>query len=83
MQIIIPYLSPMTPWRILPSIHAPLDIGLFAQHFRLHKRADIEPHPVIQVRVPAEGLLFEGFPAHKDVVGCFAFEDKFEFFFEV
>ncbi len=83
MQIIVTQLPPMTARRVLAPIHAPLDVGLFAQHIGLYKGADVEPHAVVEVGIPAEGLLFERFPAHEDVVGRFAFQDQFEFFFQV
>ena len=40
-----------------------------------HERADVHPHAVVDVRVPADRLLVQWLPAHEDVVGRLAFED--------
>ena len=44
--------------------------------------ADVEADAVVEVGVPADGLLVERFPADKDVVRIFAFEDEFKLFLE-
>jgi len=71
---------------ILAAIFFPVNLGLFAQDARPllfhvrhgHEGADVQTHAIVEVRVPADGLLFNRLPAHKDVVGRFAFKDKFE-----
>ena len=45
--------------------------------------ADVQPHAVVNVRLPADGLFVQWLPADKDVVRLFASQDFFEFGFEV
>ena len=53
--------------------------AFFADIASKQKRADVLADAVVEVRVPALGLLFERFPAHKDVEWGLAFEDGSEF----
>ena len=80
--------------RLLTSIFGPLnraglgsqDAGAgFAPFAQLgnQERTDVEPHPVVDVWLPAYGLLVQGFPAHKDVVGRFACENLYELALEI
>ena len=57
MPVIIPLLAPGGAGRVLTTVDAPFDVRALAQHVGLHERADVQAHPVVQVRVPAEGLL--------------------------
>src|SRR5450756_947201 len=55
--------------RVLAAVLVPMDGGeLGAQYAGGHEGADVEAHAVVQVGLPAEGLLGERLPAHVDVV---------------
>ena len=81
---------PRGGFHILATIFVPFDIWFIPQNacaflFDIghgHKGADVEAHAVVEVRVPADGLFFQWFPANKDVVGRFAFEDQLQLFLE-
>lgn len=53
------------------------------QGARGHEGANVQADAVIDVRVPADGLLVEWLPADEDVVGGFACEDALEFVLQV
>ena len=66
-----------------PAVLSPANIRLGAQDagtlppawdFFSHEGADVEAHAVIDVRLPADGLLVDGFPADEDVEGRLAVE---------
>ena len=71
--------------RFLAAILVPFDLRRGAQDAgvgaasverpRGHERADVDPHAVVDVRVPADRLLVQRLPAHEDVVGRLALED--------
>ena len=61
------------------SVLLPLDFYFLAQDIRLNEGADVHAHSIVQVGVPADGLLGEGLPANEEVVGCFAIEDELQF----
>src|SRR2546426_7433672 len=69
--------------RLGPAVLLPLDVGLGAKQprslladvFGLHERANVEPHPIVEIRLPPQWLLLEWLPADKDVVGRLALED--------
>jgi len=75
---------------VLAAVLLPVDVGLGTQDARVllahvghaHERADVEAHAVVEVRLPADGLLFQWLPANEDVVGGFAFEDQLQLFLE-
>ena len=83
----------MIPWcrfHIIAAIFFPIDIWLISQDSSAlflhighsHEGADIEAYAVVEVGIPSDGLFFDRFPAHKDVVGCFACKDKLQLFLE-
>lgn len=78
--------EPRCAFHVLAAVLVPLDVELralvVAQHAGGHPGADVEAHAVVEVGVPADGLLGERFPAHEDVKGRFAFEDGFELFLQ-
>ena len=49
------------------------------QRARGHEGADVHPHAVVDVGVPADRLLVQRLPAHEDVVGRLAFQNLDEF----
>ncbi len=75
---------------ILAPVFVPFDVGFVAQDACAlladighgEEGADVEAHAVVEVRVPADGLLLQWLPAHEDVVGGFAFEDQLQLFLE-
>ena len=75
---------------VFAAVFVPFDVGFFAEDASAffadvgdaHEGAYVEADAVVEVAIPPNGLLFEGFPADEDVVGGFAFEDEFEFLFE-
>ena len=73
------HLEPRSRLNIFSPIFVPGDVelGLFvvAQDFGGHERADVHAHAVVQVGVPADGLLGQRFPAHEDVVGLFTVQN--------
>lgn len=75
---VVPVVDPLTAVGVLAAILIPVDAEPAAQHARRHERPDVQPHAVIQVRVPADGLLVQRLPAHIDVVGRLALEDQLE-----
>jgi len=64
------------PWQ-LPWQHAGTGLAAFAQ-LSLEEGADVEANTVVNVRIPADCLLVQGLPTHKDVVGRLAIEDLLE-----
>jgi hypothetical protein len=54
--------------RLLAAVFGPLDVRRLAKNAGLGERPDIHPHAVVQVRLPAEGLLAERLPAREDIV---------------
>ena len=75
---------------VFAPVFVPFDVGFvakdsssfFADVGEGEEGADVEAEAVVEVGVPADGLLVERFPADKDVVGIFAFEDEFKLFLE-
>ena len=68
----------LVPEGFLAAVLAPVDVGLSAQdtgaflaagEFSGHEGAEVEAHPVVDVRRPADGLLGEGFPADEEIEG--------------
>ena len=74
--------KPRRAFNVLATILVPGNVQLgflvVAQHLGGHERTDVEAHAVVEVGVPADGLLGQGLPADENVVGRFAFEDGFE-----
>src|SRR5680860_616892 len=77
----------LIPHWLLAAIGSPVDIWLSAKNARAlfaagnvlgHEGAAVEAHAVVDVRLPADGLLLDRFPADKEVEGRFAFEDRYE-----
>jgi hypothetical protein len=83
MPVIIPDLAPRGAGRFFAAVFAPLDVRALAEHVGNHERADVQAHAVVQVRVPADGLLLQRLPADENVVGGLAFEDELELFLEL
>ena len=75
--VAVEYVIPGRRFHVLAAIFFPFDVGLgrlvVAQDFGGQERADVEAYAVVEVGVPADGLLGEWFPAHEYVVGGFAF----------
>ena len=69
---------------IFSAIFAPINSRLIAQDAcafladvrDAHEGADVQAHAVVDVGIPADGLLVERLPADEDIVGRFAFEDQ-------
>ena len=53
------------------------------QGTRDNERADVNAHAVVDVGLPADGLLVQPLPANEDVVGRLAIEDLLELAFQV
>ena len=76
-----------------PPILFPFDIRRFSQDtciFRLctkrsssHERTNVQPDSIIDIGLPPDGLMMQRFPAHKDVVRRFAFEDLLQFILQM
>ena len=81
------HLEPRGAFDILAPVFVPGDVELgflvVAQDFGGHEGADIQAHAVVQVGVPADGLLGQGFPAYEEVVGLFAVQDGLQAGFKV
>lgn len=77
-------------FHVFAPIFVPFDIGFVAQDARAfftHVRhgeegANVQAHAVIDVRVPADGLSIQRFPADKDVMGSFTRKDQLQLFLE-
>jgi len=76
--VIDPLLAPKRAGWVRTTVLSPFDVGAFAEDVRFNERTDVQAHPVVKIRVPADRLLFNRFPAHEDVVGRLAFEDQLE-----
>ena len=72
---------------LLPSVLLPRNLGLGAEDTRSllaaedvfgHEGTDVEPHSVVDVRLPADGLFVDGLPPDEDVIGGLTFENGFE-----
>ena len=68
---------------VLAAILVPVDVELGAQDAGLDEGTDVEADTVVEVGVPAKGLLGERLPAHEDVVGRLALEDQREAALEI
>lgn len=77
-------------FHVLAPILVPVDIGfvtqdsgpLFADIWHAEEGANIEAHAVVKVRFPAERLLIQRLPAHKNIIRSFACENKLQSFLE-
>ena len=75
---------------VLAPVLVPVDVGFVAQAPRAsladighgEEGADVEAHAVVEIRIPADGLLFQRFPAHEDIVGRFTLQDQLQLFLE-
>ena len=75
---------------ILATIFGPFDVGLVAQDTRIalsniadsHERTDVQAHTIIQVGLPADGLLLQRLPSHEDVVRRFPLQDQLQLLFQ-
>src|SRR5690606_1852862 len=72
---------------LLAAVFLPLDVGLVAEHacagasagqVRSQERADVHPHAVVDVRLPADRLFVQRLPTDEDVEGGLASEDCFQ-----
>ena len=78
---------------LLAAVFLPVDVGLPAQNAGaraptgaergVQEGPDVEPHTVIEVRLPAEGLLVKRLPANERVVGRLAREDLLQLSLQV
>src|ERR1700693_1139795 len=71
----------------LPAVLLPFNVGLGAQdagaflaagYVLDEEGADVQAHAVVNVRIPADGLLAKRFPPDEDVVGRVAFLGEVE-----
>src|SRR5690554_4241820 len=71
-------LTPINIW------FPPENAGTFSatRNIRSHKRPDVDPHSVVDIRFPADGLLFDRLPADENVERRFTFEDGNEAFLQ-
>lgn len=83
MPVIVAHFTPWGAGRVLAAVHAPLDLRRLAEDAGFDEGTDVEADAVVEVGVPADGLLFEWLPPDEDVVGGFAFEDELEFVLEL
>lgn len=75
---------------VFAAVFVPFDVGFVAEDSGSffanvgdgEEGADVEADTVVEIGVPADGLLVERFPADEDVVRSFAFENELEFFLE-
>lgn len=68
MPVIVPLLTPGRAGWVFATILAPLDVRALAEHVGLHERSDVQAHAVVQVGMPADGLLLQRLPTDKNVV---------------
>ena len=77
--------------RLFATVFVPFDVGLGAQDARAffaagnvarHEWADVHPHAVVDVGIPADGLLRQWLPADENVVRRLAVKDGFQYFFQ-
>ena len=75
----VEFVEPRGAFDVFATVFVPGDVEFWlfvvAQDFGGHEGADVQAHAVIEVGVPADGLLGQGFPANEDVVGGFAFQN--------
>lgn len=67
---------------VLAAVHPVLHVRHMGEDAGFDERADIEAHAVVEVGVPAHGLLLEGLPADEDVVWRLALNDLLELVLE-
>jgi hypothetical protein len=63
---------------VLAAIFFPVDGEPGAEDASGYERADVEADAIVEVGLPADGLLVEELPADVDVVGRLALQDGFE-----
>ena len=76
-------LEPRGAGDIRAAILSPFDVGLgpqqagplFPHVLCEHEGTDVQTNTVVQVWVPADGLLLQRLPSHENVAGGLAFED--------
>ena len=84
----------LVPWGgfyVFAAVFGPLAVGFvsqdtgtcFANVANGHEGANVQADTVVQVRVPADRLFFQRFPADENVVRGFAFADLFEQAFQL
>jgi len=85
---------PRRALHVLAPVLVPVDVGLLLQHSRAfpahighaQEGPDIHPNAIVQVRIPAEGLLLQWLPADEDIVRglfcAFAFQYQIQTLFQ-
>lgn len=61
----------LVPWsrlHIFATIFVPVDVWAFAQHVGFNKWTDVATHTIVQIWIPANGLLLNGLPTDEDVI---------------
>jgi len=66
------------PLRLLATVLRPLDVRVLPQNAGFHEGADVHPHAVVEIGIPADGLLGQRLPADEDVMGLLAREDELQ-----
>lgn len=56
MLVVIALLAPGGAGWVFAPVYAPLDVRALAEHAGLHERADVQAHPIIEIRIPANWL---------------------------
>lgn len=77
-------LVPRCGRHITAPVLLPLNVWLVAQHActaladvgNRQEGTDVQAHPVVEIGVPADGLPFDRFPPHEDVIGRLARQDQ-------
>ena len=75
--------DPLAAVRVLAPVFAPVDAEFAAQDAGGDEGPDVEAHAVVEVWLPADGLLVQRLPAHVDVVGRLAVADQLQLLFEL
>jgi hypothetical protein len=76
------FVEPGGGFYVLAAILVPVDVRILSQNTGGHEGADVETDTVVQVGLPAGGLLIERFPADEDVVGIFSLQNLLQFNFQ-
>src|ERR1035441_4904954 len=76
LSLLIPAPEPrelvLVPHGFLPPILFPLDLDALSQDVRSGEGSDVHPHAVVDIGVPAYGLLGKRLPADEEVIRSLA-----------
>src|SRR3990170_3661144 len=72
------FMEPGGAGHILTTVFVPVDVRVLPKHTGQDEGADIETDPVVEVRLPADGLFFQRLPADENVAWYLSLQNLFQ-----